>query len=93
MIDCHRMYAGPVTSSLPRLRGRLCYIKISKIQEFVRLIFESKAQQELVVRAKKRKVRLGQPDLSIFTGIKMREKEEYRIFSIKRRTRINAGFI
>ena len=42
-------------NGLPSRTCKSCYVKISKIQAFVKIIFQSKAQQESVVRAKRGK--------------------------------------
>ena len=72
--NLEKMFGLKITrgDGLPSRRCRSCYVKISKIQAFVKMIFESKAQQESVVRAKRGKS-VGD---SYFTGIKKRKKEE-----------------
>ena len=61
---------------LPSRTSGSSYVKISKIQAFVKMIFESKAQQESVVRAKRGKSVGDSPTLSYITWIKKRKKEE-----------------
>ena len=55
--DLEKMFGLKITrcDGLPSRTRRSCYVKISKIQAFVKMIFESKAQQESVVRGKRGK--------------------------------------
>ena len=74
--DLEKMFGLKITrgDGLPSRTSRSCYVKIPKIQAFVKMIFESKAQQESVVRKKRGKSVGDSP--SYITGIKKRKKEE-----------------
>ena len=61
---------------------RSCYVKISKIQAFVKMNFESKAQQESVVRAKRGKSVGDSPNTAISRGSK-REKRKSKVYQRK----------
>ena len=67
---------------LPSRRCRSCYVKISKIQAFVKMIFESKAQQESVVRAKRGKSVGDSPTSATSRGSK-REKRKSKVYQRK----------
>ena len=74
--DLEKMFGLKITrgDGLPSRTCRSCYVKIPKIQAFVKMNFESKAQQESVVRKKRGKSVGDSP--SYITGIKKRKKEE-----------------
>ena len=74
--DLEKMFGLKITrgNGLPSRTCRSCYVKIPKIQAFVKMIFESKAQQESVVRKKRGKSVGDSP--SYITGIEKRKKEE-----------------
>lgn len=63
---------------LPSRLRRTCYVKIVKIQDFVKLIFESKAQQESVIRAKRGKSVGDSPSSASSPGSK-REKKKSKV--------------
>ena len=67
-----------IDDGLPSRLCRNCYVKIVKIQEFVKMIFESKAQQESVVRAKRGKSVADSPSSASSPGSK-REKKKSKV--------------
>ena len=82
--DLEKMFGLKITrgDGLPSRRCRSCYVKISKIQAFVKMIFESKAQQESVVRAKRGKSVGDSPTSATSRGSK-REKRKSKVYQRK----------
>ena len=74
--DLEKMFGLKITrgDGLLSRTCRSCYVKISKIQAFVKMIFESKAQQESVVRAKRGKSVGDSPSSATSPGSKMNSK-------------------
>ena len=79
-----KMFGLKITrgDGLPSRRCRSCYVKISKIQAFVKMIFESKAQQESVVRAKRGKS-VGDSPTSATSRWSKREKRKSKVYQRK----------
>ena len=75
--DLEKMFGLKITrdDGLPSRTCRSCYVKMQKIQAFAKMIFEPKAQQESVVRAKKGKSVADSPTSATSPGSK-RKKEE-----------------
>ena len=82
--DLEKMFGLKITrgDGLPSRTCRSCYVKISKIQAFVKMIFESKAQQESVVRAKRGKSVGDSPTSATSPGSK-REKMKSKVYQRK----------
>ena len=82
--DLEKMFGLKITrgDGLPSRTCRSCYVKISKIQAFVKMIFESKAQQESVVRAKRGKSVGDSPTSATSLGSK-REKKKSKVYQRK----------
>ena len=82
--DLEKMFGLKITrgDGLPSRTCRSCYVKISKIQAFVKMIFESKAQQKSVVRAKRGKLVGNSPTSATSPGSK-REKKESKVYQRK----------
>ena len=78
--DLEKMFGLKITrgDGLPSRTFRSCYVKISKIQAFVKMIFESKAQQESVVRVKRGKSVGDSPTSATSPGSK-REKKKSKV--------------
>ena len=67
-----------IDDGLPSRLCKNCYVKIVKIQEFVKMIFESKAPQESVIRAKRGKSAGDSPSSASSPGSK-REKKKSKV--------------
>ena len=82
--DLEKMFGLKSTrgDGLPSRTCRSCYVKISKIQVFVKMIFESKAQQESVVRAKRGKSVGDSPTSATFRDQK-EKKRRVRYTNVK----------
>ena len=82
--DLEKMFGLRITrgDGLPSRTCRSCYVKISKIQAFVKMIFESKAQQESVVRAKRGKSVGDSPTSATSPGSK-RETMKSKVYQRK----------
>jgi len=82
--DLEKMFGLKSTrgDGLPSRTCGSCYVKISKIQAFVKMIFESKAQQESVARAKRGKSVGDSPTSATSPGSK-REKKKSKVYQRK----------
>ena len=84
VVDSEKMFGLKIIrdDGLPSRICRSCYDKISKIQAFAKTIFESKAQQESVVRAKRGKSVGDSPASATSPGSKKeKKKSKVRILS------------
>ena len=83
--DLEKMFCLKITrdDGLPSRICRSCYGKISKIQAFAKMIFESKAQQESVVRAKRVKSVGDSPTSATSPGSKREKKRRVRYTNVK----------
>ena len=57
---------------------RSCYVKVSKFQEFVKIVLQSKTQQESVIRSKRGKPLEDSPT-STFSPSSKREKKRSKV--------------
>ena len=82
--DLEKMFGLKITrgDKFPSRTCRSCYVKIAKIQAFVKMIFESKAQQASVVRAKRGKSVGDSPTSATSPGSK-REKRKSKVYQRK----------
>ena len=83
-VVAEKMFGLKITrgDGLPSRTCRSCYVKIAKVQAFVKMIFESKAQQESVVRAKRGKSVGDSPTSATSPGSK-REKKKSKVYQRK----------
>lgn len=80
--DVEKFFGMKITrgDGLPSRICKPCHSKILKIQEFARMIFVSKAQQESVVRAKRGKPVWDSPTSASSPGSK-RDKKKSKVYT------------